>query len=394
MSLTNYRNYESLDLKLPPGTNIVHGANGQGKSNLLEALYLLAVAKSPRASSERDLVRQPVQEGTHGQVAATAVRDTDQVRVQIDFVTTPAAMVSDRAGGASNLQGASVRKQVRVNGLARRHSELLGEINAVMFTAQDLELVYGAPAVRRRYLNILISQLDRRYLLSLRRYESVLHQRNQLLKMVREGRSQVQELDFWTDELIAEAGYLLTQRAEVVRALSGLAEPLYRGLTHGGGERTEIIYRPGLTPAAEWSEKAVSEALRQELELQSRREIAQGFTISGPHRDDLELLMNGMDAGQYASRGQARTLALAMKLAEASYLEEHRRQQPILLLDDVLSELDGARRARVLERATGYQQAFISTTDLPSIEGKHISEAHLLAVDRGRAEAAAAFGGG
>ena len=381
-----------LELDLAPGTVLVHGANGQGKSNLLEALYLLAVAKSPRASADRELVRQPVRDETHGQVSATAVRDTDEVRVQIDFVITPAAAGSDGVDAASKSREPSVRKLVRVNGLTRRQSDLLGEINAVMFTAQDLELVYGAPPVRRRYLDILISQLDRRYLRSLRRYESVLYQRNHLLKMVREGRSQAQELGFWTDELVTEAGYVLVRRAKVVDTLSGLAGPLYQELTDGDIEHAELVYRPGIAGPSEWSEQAVSEGLRRELELQSSREIAQGFTTSGPHRDDLGLSLNGMDAGHFASRGQARTIALAMKLAEASYLEEQRRQQPILLLDDVLSELDSSRRSRVLKRAAHYQQTFISTTDPQSIGGDFLRDSQILAVERGRVETAGVFG--
>ena len=379
-----------MDLELEPGVVLVYGPNGQGKSNLLEALYLLAVAKSLRASADRELVRrQAAGETTHTQVAAVVQREGDRVRVQIDVQATPLAVSPD--GNLSedpqrrDPHALSVQKQVRVNGLPRRAAEMVGEVNAVLFSAHDLDLVYGAPPVRRRYLDILVSQLDQKYLRALRRYERVLSQRNHLLKLIRERRAQTDELDYWDDEIITEAQYVVARRAEAVRTLSGLADPLHRQLTEEA-ERLDLVYRPGLATSDERSEKAVADDLRRDLARHRQREIAQGFTLSGPHRDDLQVLVDGMDAGQYASRGQSRTVVVAMKLAEASYVMERRGEEPVLLLDDVLSELDATRRSHVLEMTRRYQQCFITATDVESIEGRFLSEMHRLRVTQGHVE--------
>ena len=387
LSLLNFRNYESLELDLEPGMVLVHGENGQGKSNLLEAIYVLAIAKSPRASADRELIRwQSTQSGGHSQVLATAQRGADQTRVQIDFQTVPAPDEGqeDRKGDLS--QGAvSVQKHIRVNGVPRRASELVGLINAVMFSAEDLELVYGPPALRRRYLDILISQLDRQYLRALQRYQRVVYQRNHLLRMVRNGRSGAGELSFWDDKLATEGEQVMVKRARTVRRLSDLAGPIHEGLT-GNGEGLELRYRPSVPVEDQGLENGLAGALRRTMEASRDREIAQGVTMSGPHRDDLSLLLDGRDAGVFASRGQARTVALAMRLAEAAHMMSERRQEPILLLDDVLSELDKARRAQVLGAASQYEQCFITTADLDSIEGRFLSGMHRFAVRDGRLE--------
>ncbi len=389
LSLVNFRNYASLELDLGPGMVLVQGANGQGKSNLLEAIYILAIAKSPRASTDREVIRwQATQEEVHARIAASVHRDGRPLRVQIDFRSLPAAPVSEedepQAGPARRYspEGLSVQKYIRVNGIPRRASELVGEVNAVMFSAQDLELIYGPPPVRRRYLDILISQLDHPYLRSLQRYQRVVNQRNHLLKLIREGRAQPGELDFWDAELVKEGRYIMALRLHTILALSQLAGPFHSELT-GNGERLELLYRPSVALGPEESEEALGQALRQALEQRRPRELAQGVTLAGPHRDDLQLLLDGMDAGAYASRGQSRTIALAMKLGEARYLTEQRRQEPVLLLDDVLSELDATRRAHILETAARYQQSIITTADTGLIEERFLGQMALFQVHRG-----------
>jgi DNA replication and repair protein RecF len=290
-----------------------------------------------------------------------------------------------------------VQKYVRVNGVARRTSELVGEINAVMFGAPDLDLVLGTPAVRRRYLDILISQIDRTYLMALQRYQRVLSQRNHLLKSMRASRAKPGELDFWDDELAAAGGRIMARRVETVLKISQEAAPVYRELS-GGGAVLQIIYRPSVAiereASAGESGRTVSEedlvrSLKSSMELQRDRELAQGFTVSGPHRDDLQMLLDDMDAAMFASRGECRTAVLAMKLAEASFLKERRGQEPILLLDDVLSELDEARRSHVLERAGQYQQCFLTTTDVDQIDRRYLSRMRRYDVSGGRVTPAA-----
>ena len=362
--MTNFRNYEGLQLDLPPGLVLLYGSNGQGKTNILEAIYLLAVVKSPRASSDRDLVRrEALERGEHSQVSAVVQRDGVPLRVAIGLQRASAD--PSAPAGATEQVGGAIQKQVRVNGAPRRVSDLVGEVNAVLFTAQDMGIVLGPPSSRRRYVDILISQVDNRYLRLLQKYQQVMSQRNQLLKAVRDGRSQPEELEFWDGELVESGAYIMQRRASTIGAVSELAAPLHEELS-GGGEGLQIVYRPSVGSDAD--EQGLVDAMKEALERSRPREIAQGFTVVGPHRDDLLMLLDGLDAGSSASRGQCRTLVLALKLAEASFLRDERGQEPVLLLDDILSELDADRRARVLDRAGLYQQCLITAATLESVD--------------------------
>lgn len=336
---------------------LFQGENGAGKSNLLEGMYMLAVARSPRASSDRELILRTNGEGEfYTQVAANVERTDDSVNLQINFRTTNAV---DATTGSPAL---SVQKYFRVNGAPRRASALIGHLNAVMFSAEDMDIVYGAPSVRRRYMNILISQTDREYLGAIQRYERVVRQRNHLLRQIRDGAARVGELAFWDDELVKEGSRVVAQRLAAVSTLSEGASPIYAGLG-GGNEYLSLSYKPNVPLSEVKSESSLAEALMAKLEERRRQEIGRGMTVTGPHRDDIELTLNGLEASAFASRGQTRTAVLALKLAEAAYLREVRGQEPVILLDDVLSELDPARREQVLEHASQYHQTLITTAD-------------------------------
>lgn len=333
------------------------GKNGAGKSNLLEAMYMLAVARSPRASGDRELILRTNGEGEfYTQVAANVERTDDSVNLQINFRTT------NVPGATTGSPGMSVQKYFRVNGAPRRASVLIGNLNAMMFSAEDMDIVYGAPSVRRRYMNILISQTDRKYLGAIQRYERVVRQRNHLLRQIRDGAARVGELAFWDDELVKEGSRIVAQRLAAVTMLSKGASPIYVGLS-GGSERLTISYRPNVALPNDLTKESIAEALMTKLAERRRQEIARGMTLTGPHRDDLALTLNGMEAAAFASRGQTRTAILALKLAEAAYLREMRQQEPVILLDDVLSELDPTRREQVLEHAAQYHQTLITTAD-------------------------------
>ena len=361
VSLTNFRNYERLELDLQPGVTLFEGENGAGKSNLLEALYMLAVARSPRASSERELVRRSNGEGEfYTQVAADVVRREDAVNLQVNFRSTNAP------ASTTVPTMLSVQKYIRVNGVARRASALIGHLNAVMFSADDLEIVYGPPSVRRRYLNILISQTDREYLGAVQRYERVVRQRNHLLRQIREGTARVAELAFWDDELVKEGSRIVARRLETVRMLSESAGPMHAGLS-GGMEALTVEYMPNVELPDAALGGGIERALHLKLEERRGQELARGMTVTGPHRDDIALKIGGMGVSWFASRGQTRTVVLALKLAEAAYLREIRQREPVILLDDVLSELDSARREHVLGHAAQYHQALITTADADAV---------------------------
>ena len=360
---------------------LVQGNNGHGKSNLLEALYLLVIAKSQRASTERELVRrESVGVEFFSQVAAVVQREDGPVRVQVDFKNT----VNESHGGEAENR-LHVQKYVRVNGIPRRASDLVGEINAVMFSAQDLDMVYGSPGLRRRYMDILISQVDREYLRAVQRYQRVVVQRNHLLKGIKANRSRPSDLEFWDGELVKSGSLVVARRRDALDFLSEGAARTHATLTDDG-DALELAYRPSFNLDGQHTPEDIGEAMRESLMQVRSREIAQGFSVRGPHRDDFQLLLDGMDVGLYASRGQARTAVLALKLAEAEYLSHARNRQPVLLLDDVLSELDAPRRRLVLERVSNYSQVFITTADVDVIEPEYLSRMTRFVVHRGHLE--------
>ena len=352
LSLTNYRNFRRLELALPEGLTVLHGDNGQGKSNLLEAIYLLAIARSHRAVSERDLVSWEVaREGGSALVRGQAWGGGEKLDLRLGL-ECPADGV---AGGSA------VRKQVRVNGAPRRVSDLVGLLNAVLFSTTDIDLVSGPPQGRRRYLDVLLSQVRGPYLHALQRYQRVVTQRNHLLRSLRERRVGDDELLFWDQALCAEGSVVLEARHQALRYLTPLAQDAY-GRLAGVGQHFSLEYEGTVPLEGEVDLEGVKAALGLALERSRERERALAMTVVGPHRDDLRLLGDGTEMARYASRGQARLAALALRLAEARFLEDRRGEAPFLLLDDVLSELDERRRLLVLEEACRHSQTLVTTT--------------------------------
>ena len=362
LSLTNFRSYRQLDLPLGPGLTTVVGANAQGKSNLLEALYLLAIGKSYRAPVERDLVAwEAARAGAYAIIAATLRGREGPVEVRVGL---------DCSGGA-------VTKRVRINGVAKRPSDLVGVLSAVLFSAEDIDLVFGAPSTRRRYLDVLLSQVSRNYLQALSRYQRVLTQRNALLKAMREGRGGEDQLPLWDDSLSTEGAVVLAERWASMDSLCALIGAAF-GRLYGDGLTVEYA---ATAPRAEPS--ALADALRTALRDSRRRERALGMTVAGPHRDDLRLLLDGVELARHASRGQARLAALALRLAEGRLLAQRRGEPPLLLLDDVLSELDERRRTLVLEEARAYPQVIVTSADERALPAAQTGGARRLRVADG-----------
>ena len=387
LSLSNFRNFSECSLDLEPGITVFQGPNGHGKSNLMEAVYLIAIAKSPRSSSDRELLGwDVVQNGGHVQIAGVARDDELTVQVQIDFDVIPRPP-EPGSGGAR--PAPSVRKELRINGVQRSAADFVGAVNVVAFSADDIQLVMGGPSVRRRYLDILISQSDPPYLKMIQRYSRVVNQRNHLLRQMREGRVGSDELEFWNDRLVNEGAAIIERRGRAVERLAEEAAPRHLALS-GGRERLGVQYRPRVSANAEdgpdpvpTSASELASIMRASLETVRPREIGQGATVIGPHRDEIALSLNDEPAGAFSSRGQARTAALALRLAEAAFVTSATGRTPVLALDDVLSELDQTRRKLVLENVASYEQVLITTTDFDRVEDSFLSGAARMTVESG-----------
>jgi DNA replication and repair protein RecF len=354
LSLSRFRNYRALELDLPQGVLVFQGDNAQGKSNLLEAPYLLATIRSHRAENERELLSFSSQE-PWARVVAEA--HTSQGRLLLEMVI-------------QEVPSFGMKKRLRVNGVPRSASALVGLLAQALFSPEDIVLVGGPPALRRRFLDILGSQMEGRYLFSLRRYQKVLAQRNHLLRLTGEGKAGEGELVFWDKELVASGSFIIQARRRLVEALSPRAQEAHRALAE---EDLSIRYQPFV------DEASFSRALEEGRE----KEVGAGMTLVGPHRDDLLLEVGGVEAGAFASRGQQRTIALSLRLGEGGLLWQKRGESPVLLLDDVFSELDAPRRGRLLQAVVSYQQVFITTTDLDRLPPELVSQATLYQIRAG-----------
>lgn len=386
LAITNYRNLVHLDLDLPAGVVVFFGPNAQGKTALLEAVYTMAIARSFRAENEREVVNfKAAAQGDMALVGGTIQSQGSQLQVYVGYQPLPArghvppGNHSEGGHGESGLNY-SVRKQIRVSRVRRTATELVGMVHAVLFSAEDIQLVLGPPSGRRRFLDIILSQADPLYVKSLQRYQKVMQQRNQLLRLLREGRAESEELEFWTGQLVTEGSWLTWRRHQIAANLGPLCDDKHRELSGPGGEFS-LIYKSSV-PLSD-VETGMEANFREALAAVESRERATATTAVGPHRDDFDLLIDSVDMGTFASRGQARTLALALKMAEAAYLATTRAEGPMVLLDDVLSEMDSNRRRRVLEQASQYQQTLITTTDVELARNFFGDEAAYFQVEAG-----------
>lgn len=417
LSLANFRSYRQLELELPYPFVLFKGNNGQGKSNLLEAIYFLATTRSLRAGSDRELINWEALEEPipFARVAGTVRKARGDLRVEIVI----RADRPERAGTALGEAGGvplGLSKRIKINGVVKRALDLLGQINVVMFSPQDLDLITGAPSIRRRYLDIVNCQVDQRYCRALQQYNRVLHQRNHLLKQIREGKQLPETLEFWSEELVKSGAYLLWRRLETVDVLNDRLEDYFHRLTRTG-KRLKMVYRSTVDETVGDAGSAIShqhsaistqqqgtrhkdsglrtqdqilavtaERFKEALRRYQRREIIQGVSLLGPHRDDLTFRADGIDMNVYGSRGEQRAVALALKLSEVEFLQESTGEWPLLLLDDVMSELDPSRRLMLLETIGSAGQTLITTTDLESFSPEFLAGAALFEIRQGTVE--------
>lgn len=399
LSLTNFRNYARLELTLPERPLLLYGANAQGKTSLLEAIYLLATGSSPLTALDRHLVRWEAEvEGLpYARVWAEVVR-RDCVQ-EIEIILEKKSL----ANGNVRMQ-----KTIRVDRARKRRADLAGRLNVVVFMPQDVELVSGPPAGRRRYLDNTLCQIDGAYCTALERYTEALRQRNAALRHLRdEGGDSTQLAPF--EEVLARQGVIVANgRRELVAALSQRADRIHQQLT-GDSEWMHLEYRPNFDPAAppevkyqmglglhyegpppEVGADGLVNAFQQALLTQRADEIVRGTTLIGPHRDEMRFIAgrptqgtHEVDLGTYGSRGQQRTAVLALKLAELAWMQERTGETPVLLLDEVLAELDAARRRYLLAQVDNVEQGLLTATDPEMFSAEFRERATLWEVEGG-----------
>ena len=362
LKLNYFRNYEALDLRPNPGLNVIVGENAQGKTNAVEALFLCAFGRSHRTPRDAELINQGMAGGYVGLDVKTLAGER---RIEMKL----------RVGE---------RKQVFIDRLqAQRSGELMGVLNVVMFSPKDLSLVKGAPAERRRFLDMELSQLRPAYYYRLQQYNAALKQRNALLKgepgRERPQREVREQLYVWDEQLAAAGADVMCMRQEFVDALSTLARDLHRSIS-GGREQLAVSYAPSVDTARYGG--TMREALQEALYTSALDDIRRGFTTMGPHRDDLSVCLGDAPVRVYGSQGQQRTAALSLKLSELALLREEKGEPPVLLLDDVLSELDEPRQRALLE-AMRDCQCFLTCTSLAGLERAGMRGIHAYACVRG-----------
>jgi DNA replication and repair protein RecF len=374
LQLFDYRNFHRLDLALGPGASVFAGGNAQGKTNLLESVYLLATMRELRAETEAQVIRREATDDPMPAARVVAEAETAEGRLRLEVAVV----------GRDGPHGLIASKTAKVNGVPKRLSDAVGQFAAVLFATADIDLTSGTPSARRRYVDITLSQVDRRYVSARSRFERVLAQRNHLLKRIREGLAGADELGFWDSELARDGGYLFAARAAALSELAVLAAQAHATLAPQ--EELRLEYRPrleGHAPDGLIGPAAAAEVYGEGLRRGLARDIAAGMTLQGPHRDDIAFSLNGMPAAGFASRAQQRTIALALRLAEAQLLRSRRGEPPVLLLDDVLSEMDADRCRSVIDAISACDQLLVTTTDADRFPREFLDAAVVFSVAAG-----------
>ena len=350
LDLKNFRNYESLSLTFDPGTNVFYGDNAQGKTNILEAVNVCSTSKSYRSSKDSEMIRF----------------EQDEAHIRMHL----------QKGGVQRRIDMHLRKNkakgVAIDGIPiRKAAELLSLVHLVFFSPEDLNIIKRGPGGRRRFLDALISQMDPYYLHQLSAYQKILLQRNKLLKDLPGNRSLEATLDVWDEQLVTYGMYLIRSRTEMIRELEKIVCVRHSALTNGS-EQISLQYEPN----------AEETAFRTKLHAAREKDKKFKQTTTGPHRDDFKIMAGGIDLRHFGSQGQQRSAALSLKLAEISLIEQQIHEKPILLLDDVLSELDSRRQSDLL-KTIGSVQTFLTCTGMDDLRERNFAIDRVFHVEAG-----------
>jgi len=395
LSLTNFRKFTRLDVDIPRRVILLVGANAQGKTSVLEAIYFLAAFTSFQTHADRQIVN--FDEAKNNQLTVTRLvaeyqRSKSKHRLEARLILEPVGV----------LNGQRLRKEILLDGVKRPVNEVIGHFNAVIFVPQMSQIVEGAPEERRRYLNLALAQSTPAYARMLSEYNQALTQRNALLKSLGERGGNSDQLAVWDEALTRLGAQIILWRIEAIQQIERLASRVHHELTRGS-EILRLAYEPAFDPLPKPEKQLglkmdtvvdrsrldldeIQEGFRSRLRDLRGEEIARGVTTIGPHRDELRFLANDIDLGSYGSRGQVRTMLLSLKLAEVNWMKDRTGEWPVILLDEVMAELDSQRRADLSKYIGESEQVLFTTTDLNVFAKDFVEKADVWRVEGGKVE--------
>ncbi len=361
LKLINFRNYKNLKVSFNKNINIFLGDNAQGKTNLLEAIYFIALTKSHRTNKNINLLNS---ESKEAKVIGIIYKQDRKIPLEIYF---------DKK-----------IKKTKVNYIDQNKlTNYIGNLNVIIFSPEDLSLIKGSPANRRNFIDKEFSQINTKYLFTLSEYQKILKQRNNYLKKINSNKdSDNLYLEVLTEQLVNLGSSIIIKRIYFINKLSLSLNEKYKQLS-GHDNITKIKYSSSLKIKKDINKNEIIEQLNELFIKNKKKEILLGSTLFGPHRDDLEFYINNIDISKFGSQGQQRTMVLALKLAEINFMKEETHESPILLLDDVLSELDSKRQTNLLRELKGEVQTFITTPSLNDVTKNLLKEPKIFIIEKG-----------
>ncbi|WP_283679604.1 DNA replication/repair protein RecF [Lentilactobacillus sp. Marseille-Q4993] len=364
LSLHNYRNYVDQTIEFAPGINVLLGQNAQGKTNLLEAIYVLSLARSHRTANDKELINWDSQ---NAQIRGIVKKQYSQIPVELDL-------------GPKG-------KKAKLNHLEQaKLSSYIGQINVILFAPEDLSIVKGSPQTRRKFMDMEFGQMSSHYLYNLTQYRKILKQRNRYLRDLKHHvRTDKVYLEVLSDQLAAYGAEIIFERISLLNKLQRYAQRIHQEISQGK-EKLVFQYKTAVTKDQLGTVENIYNDLLKQFKTISEKEIVRATTLLGPHRDDLRFIVNGKEITSFGSQGQQRTTALSLKLAEIDLMKEQTGEYPILLLDDVLSELDDYRQTHLLTAIQDRVQTFLTTTSLSGVQEELLADPKVFRIENGKVE--------
>jgi len=361
IKLKDFRNYSEIDVNFSNSINILIGKNAQGKTNLIEAIFLLVLTKSFRSVKNKDLVKWD----SKFAIIESQIQKKDGEKVKLELVVT-------------NERDKS-QKQGKIDGVKTNVINFISQLNAVIFEPEDLNMISHEPALRRQYMDMTNAQISSPYVVALAKYNKVIKIRNKLLYNIRENLAVIDELTYWDKQILDFGAEIVFHRRQLVDYYNKIISKIYNDIANDG-KKLRIKYE---TRIKSTDKETIRDELREMFDLSKLDDITQARTTSGPHRDDISFILDKHNVKDCGSRGEFRSIVLAMKLAEIKYIKEYTGNHPVLLLDDVFSELDNDRRKFLLE-VVREQQTILTTTDISLLDEFDKKELNIIEIEEGK----------